>query len=155
MCSFIVKSLKHILAKFQTNWSNGKCFAAQYQSSLTWSRDAFWANRLPNQSTPKTVLALQHPINLLLVDRFTWNFVWVSFNHLVISIQRFNEFGVKMTVSEPLTWGPFFSGHPVLQFCNTFQAYRDFYNRVTIPILYHDIKANFPKQYILRYFNIV
>ena len=113
MCSFIVKSLKHILAKFQTNWSNGKCFAAQYQSSLTWSRDAFWANRLPNQSTPKTVLALQHPINLLLVDRFTWNFVWVSFNHLVISIQRFNEFGVKMTVSEPLTWGLFFSGHPV------------------------------------------
>ena len=115
MCSFIVKSLKHILAKFQTNWSNGKCFAAQYQSSLTWSRDAFWANRLPNQSTPKTVLALQHPINLLLVDRFTWNFVWVSFNHLVISIQRFNEFGVKMTVSEPLTWGPFFSGHPVFR----------------------------------------
>ena len=113
MCSFIVKSLKHTLAKFQTNWSNGKCFAAQYQSSLTWSRDAFWANRLPNQSTPKTVLALQHPISLLLVNRFTWNFVWVLFNHLVISIQRFNEFGVKMTVSEPLTWGLFFSGHPV------------------------------------------
>ena len=112
MCSFIVKSLKHILAKFQTNWSNGKCFAAQYQSSLTWSRDAFWANRLPNQSTPKTVLALQHPINLLLVDRFTWNFVWVSFNYLVISIQRFNEFGVKMTVSEPLTWGPFLGDTP-------------------------------------------
>ena len=88
----------------------------KYQSSLTWSRDAFWANLLPNQSTPKTVLALQHPINLLLVDRFTWNLVWVSFNHLVISIQRYNEFGVKMTVSEPLTWGPFFSGHSVPPF---------------------------------------
>ena len=113
MCSFIVKSLKQILAKFQTNWSSGKCFAAQYQSSLTWSRDAFWANRLPNQSTPKTVLALQHPINLLLVDRFTWNFVWVSFNHLVISIQRFNEFGVKMTVSAALIGFRFFGGYSV------------------------------------------
>ena len=124
MCSFIAKSLKHILAKFEKNWSNGKCFAAQYQSSLTWSRDAFWANRLPNQSTPKTVLALQHPINLLLVDRFTWNFVWVSFNHLVISIQRFNEFGVKMTVSEPLTWGLFFSGHSVFVYLICYNMFK-------------------------------
>ena len=43
----------------------------------------------------------------------------------------------------------------ILQFCTTFQAYRDFYHRVTIPILYHDIKANFPKQYLLKYFNII
>ena len=61
----------------------------------------------------KNIPGIQCLIQHVLISRFTWFFVWVSFNTLTLSSASFNEIGWKMTVIEPLSWVPFFFGHSV------------------------------------------